>query len=242
MPALVNVPEEAKSMHLVHGFRDDFYHFVTGDLWTVTASNSGGAAIADGVKGVITISPSDGSVADNDETYLHQTEETFKFVAGKPLEWEAYIQFAQASTNQANHMIGLKDAWAADSILDSGAGPAASYSGMVFYCVDGSTSWFVEVSIGATQQTVELTAANSLDGVAKTAGSASYVKLRGTFTPTGGGLGDFDFYMDDVHVYRFKDVTITSATDMEFGFGSKNGDDDDHETMNVDYVWCYQKR
>lgn len=241
MPALVNVPESARGMHLRHGFEDDFYNYVTGDLWTLTASNSGTAAIADGVKGVLTLSPSDGTVADNDESYLHQTEETFKFVAGKPLEWEAYIQFTEANTDDANHMVGLKDAWAADSLQDDGAGPAASFSGMGFYKVDGGTNWNIVVSIGSTQTLVELTAANSLDGVAKTAGGSSYQRLRGTFTPTGGGLGDFDFFIDDTHVYRVKDVTITSATDMEFGFGSKNGDTN-HDQLNIDYAWCYQKR
>jgi hypothetical protein len=238
MPKLLELPDELHLARLSYGFLDDFTHLVTGDLWTDTSGDSGAsAAVADGVKGVVALVT---GATDNNEAYLHQTAETFKFADDKPLIFEALVQFAEANTDDANVMVGLKDAWAADSILDDGAGPAASYSGAVFFKVDGGTRWNVEYSNGATQETAELTAANSLDGIAKTAGGAAYQRLRIEFQPHG-TVGDVKFFIDDQHVYTFANVSYSSATDMEAGFGVKAGGANS-ETLNVDYAYARQKR
>lgn len=239
---LVQIPDHAMKMRHVHGFHEDFDHIVTGDRWTVTASNSGSAVGTDAVGGVLAINPSDGTVANNDETYVHQTWETFKFAAGKPLVAEALIKFVEGNTDDANIIFGLKDAWAADSILDDGGGPAASYSGAVFFKVDGGTLWNVEHSLSTTQNTVQLTAANSLDGVAKTAGGAAYQRLRIEANPLQSGVMDLAFYIDDILVAKFKDLSYASATEMEVGFGIKNGADTTVEQLLVDYCYAYQTR
>ena len=57
---------------------DDFDHYVTADTWTTTASDSGTVAASDAVGGIVVLSPSDGSVANNDEVYLATTQEIFK--------------------------------------------------------------------------------------------------------------------------------------------------------------------
>jgi len=185
--------------------------------------------------------PSDGTVADNDEVYLESPNETFKFAADKPIILEGKVQFTEANTDDANVIFGLLDAVGANTLVDDGAGPKASYSGMVFFKEDGQTLWSVEASIAGTQTTAQLTAANSLDKVAKTAGGASYQKLRIEFRPFSSTAAEILFFIDDVHVYRIANFTYTSATEMQIGVGIKNGAGN-LETLNIDYIGCYQLR
>ena len=243
MPRLVDLPDSARKLKLTHGFTEDFDHFITADRWTVTASDLGGATEQDAAGGVVLLDASDGTVADNDETYLHLSNEIFLWADDRPLVFAARVQYAEANTDDANIIVGLMDAWAADSILDDGAGPSASYSGAVFFKVDGGTNWNVECSLGGTQTTVELTAANSLDGLAKTAGGSNYQWLEIRFKPydATSDLANVDFFIDGVHVYTISGYDYTSATAMEVGFGVKNGGANE-ETLSIDATYCYQKR
>lgn len=225
-----------------HGFTEDFDHFVTADRWTVTASDAGGVAVSDAAGGIATVSPSDGTIADNDETYLHTTTELFKFVAEKPIIIEADLKFAQAGTNQANIMFGLMDGIAANALVDNGAGPKASYAGAVFFAVDGDTTWRVENSDGATQKTTELDADGAYDGVAKTAASTAYQTLRIEVWPKSSTKMDITFWIDGHLVAKHVDQTYANATEMAVVFGAKNGDADDHEILYVDRVTAFQRR
>ena len=244
MTKIVDMFEELRKAR-TFGFFEDFFEFVTADMWTDTSTDATATVtVSDGVKGIAAVFT---DATDNNEAYLHQTKETFKFANNKPLVFEALVQYAEANTDDANVMIGLKDAWAADSLLDNGGGPAASYTGAVFFKVDGSTTWQVETSIAGTQTTTNLTAANSLDKVAHTAGGTTggpnadgYHKFRIEFRPYSSTNADVLFYINDVHVARH-DFIYTSATDMEAGVGAKAGDTN-AETVNVDYIACYQVR
>lgn len=235
---LLQIPEEALLMQRVHGFKDDFYE--EGDGWTTTATDSGTTTVGDSVGGVIAIAASDGTAADNDENYFHQAAETFKFADGKPIEFEARVQFTEANTDDANILVGLLNGWAANAIQDNGAGPKADASGVGFYKVDGGTVWGVFFSDSTSQELVTLSAANSLDGLAKTAGGASYQRLACKVLTNGTRL-EVQFFIDDVLVYRMIDKTFANATEMEFGFGVKNGGAN-LETLNADYAYCYQAR
>ena len=242
MSNLLNLPASHSAFKLTHGLNDDMHEFVTGDRWTVTATDAGGATMLNTVGGIVQLDASDGTVADNDEVYLHQTSESFKFADDKPLRVGAYIQYAEANTDDANIMFGLADACAANHLLNDGAGPAASFSGAAFYKVDGGTRWQLIVSDSTTQTKVDLTAANSADGVAKTAGGASYTWLEIEIKPTGqSSKADVSFYIDDVLVYKFADYDYSNATDIEVGFGVKNGSANE-EKLNIDAVYAYQKR
>ena len=235
---LLQLPEEALLMQRVHGLRDDFYE--EGDGWATTATDSGATAVGDAVGGVMAITASDGTAADNDETYFHQAAETFKFADGKPIEMEARVQFTEANTDDANVLVGLLNAWAANAIQDNGAGVKADASGCGFFKVDGGTNWKVFFSDSTTQDIVELTAQNSLTRTAQTAGGASYQRLGVKVLANGIRL-EVQFFIDDVLVYRMIDKTFANATEMELGFGVKNGGAN-LETLNVDYAYCYQAR
>lgn len=237
----VAVPTLPPDPRLYHGFTEDFDHYIDGDRWTAVASDAGNFAVGDAAGGIGTTSPSDGTVADNDETYLKTTKELFKIAQNKPITVEILAQFAQADTDKANHYAGIKSGVAANDLQDNGAGMDADFSGAAFYCVDGDTTWRCIYSDGTTQSIKELDAEGSLDKVAKAAASTAYQLLKIDIIPKTSAKVDVIFTIDGVVVCKFLDKTYASATEMSVAFGSKNGSAN-HEQLNVDLVQAYQKR
>lgn len=230
---------EERSMH---GIFDDFLRDIDAAEWVVTATDLGTGVVGDAAGGILPLVASDGTVADNDETYVESPNETFLFANNKPIVFEARVQFTEANTDDANIIVGLKDAVAADTLLDNGGGPAASYSGMVFFKVDGGTNWQAETSLAGTQTTTDLTAANTsnLSKVVQTAGGASYQVLRIEFAPYSSTNAKVNFFIDGVHVATH-DFVYTSATEMQICAGVKNGSAN-LETLNIDYIGAWQLR
>jgi hypothetical protein len=236
MPQLLEVPAVLKTRN-TFGVFDDFDHYVTADTFSTVATDSGTVTVSDTAGGVVTLDPSDGTVADNDETYLKGTKEIFLFANDKPLVFESRVKFTEANTDDANILAGLMDAVAANSLVDDGAGPPASYSGMNFHKVDGQSKWIVETSIGASQTT----------SVTTTTAGGAYQTLRIEFKPITTTEADVTFFVDGVPVQDTTGrdvkhrVTYTGATEMQVALGVKNGGAN-RETLLVDYVAAFQKR
>lgn len=223
----------------------DFHEYVTGDVWTLVATDSGTFTLNDAKDGTALLHPSDGTVADNDETYLKTTKEMFLFKNDCPLIVECRLSFAEAATDDANLAFGLADAVAANTLQDNGAGPPASYSGAMFFKEDGQTLWSTESSIAGTQNTVQLTAANSYDRNAWTAGNSAFQTLRIESRPIDSVYHDVLFYIDQGNgmqlVAKHSRRSYTSATEMNLFLGMKNGGSTE-DTCNVDYIMWAQKR
>lgn len=238
MPKLLTLPDDFLLGRRIFGFFDDFFHFVTADLWTSLAADSGASvAVGDAAGGIVVLTTGG---TNNNEAYLKNTKEIFKFAEDKPILFEARIQYAEANTDDANVCLGLMDAVGADSILDDGGGPKASYSGAVFFKVDGGTRWNVESSLAGTQTTTELSATNSLDKLAKTAGGSSYQTFRIEVLPINSTEAEVSFYIDGVLVAKHS-LTYTSATEMMAFVGVKAGGANS-EVVSVDYAAGYQLR
>lgn len=203
----------------------DFDEYVTGDVLTTVASDSGAIVANDEAGGTITIQPSDGTVADNDETYVKGTREIFKFAADKPFQIMGRLKFTEANTDDANVIFGVMDAVGANALLDDGGGPKASYSGAVFFKVDGGTAWQCESSIGGSQVTTQTTVA---------AGGGVYQKLSIDFMSITSTKGVVQFFIDDVFVAKH-DISFGSATEMQLVVGAKNGSAN-HEQPTIDYI------
>lgn len=239
MTAMINLPPSSDQMRLVHGMFDDFNHYTTTEEWTTVASDSGGITAGDAVGGVITLAPSDGSVANNDETYAKGTKEKYKFAANKPLMFEALVQFTEGNTDDVNIIVGLKDAVAADTLVDDGGGPPSSYSGVVFFKVDGGTKWQVETSVSTTQITTTTNV---------TAGGSAYQRLRCEVYPIDSTIAEAVFFIDgdqckDANGALIKHrFTYTGATEMQECLGIKNGADTTAEALLCDYFQAWQKR
>jgi hypothetical protein len=221
---------------------DDFTRDVDSADWATTLTDSGTASVGDAAGGILAIVASDGTVADNDEAYVESANEVLKFAADKPALFEARVQFTEANTDDANILVGLMDAVGANALVDDGAGPKSSYSGAVFFKVDGGTVWQTETSNSTTQTTTELTAANvnNLAKRAVTAGGAAYQTLRIEYMPYSATNAYVSFFVDGVLVAQH-DYIFTSATEMQIVFGVKNGSAN-NETLSVDYVSCTQSR
>lgn len=215
------------------GFHDDFEWFVTAHRWTAVLTDSGTASVGDAAGGIVTLVCSDGTVADNDEAYLPTTNEIFLFAANKPIWFEARVKWTEAASNAANIIAGFADVFGANTLLDNGGGPPASYSGAVFYKIDGENVWRAEVSIGGTQTAVTLT------GMAN-GGSGTYQKLGIIWVPTSSTAGTAYFYCDGVLVGS-QAFTFTGATEMKAGIGQKNGSAN-NENLLCDYITAYQVR
>lgn len=216
-----------------HELFDDFEHFVSGDDFTTVASDSGTVLDGDAANGVVTLTASDGTVADNDETYLKGTHETFLFADGKPIEVRARVQCTEQNTDDANLMVGLMSGVAANSLQDDGAGPKADYSGIVFFKVDGGTVWQGEASVSTTQQT-------DTDVGAFTSGSWHDLAIIVEVTDAGDDTAIAKFYVDGV-LGGTLTFDYTGATEMQAVLAVKNGGAN-NESLLVDYFYARQKR
>lgn len=235
---LLDLPDSAKKARNTFGHFEDFQEFTSGDLFTDTSADSGAAvANVDAAGGQVTLTTGG---TDNNECYLLGTKELFLFAADKPLRFDARVKFTEANTDDANVAIGLMDAVGADSILDNGGGPKASFSGAVFYKIDGETNWNVRTSIGTTKTTTALTAAYSLDKLLKSSGGGTWQEFRIEFLPISSTEGEVTYYIDGILVAKHV-FTFTSATEMKDFVGNKAGDTNS-EVCYVDYISCFQTR
>lgn len=248
MTNVLNLPDAHYKVPLVHGFCDDFDHLVTADRWTPVLTDSGTATVGDAAGGILTIAPSDGTVVDNDEAYLVSTAELFLVAADKPIVIEGRLKFTEANTDDANVIFGLMDAAGANSLLDDGGGPAASYDGAVFFKVDGGTRWQVESSNATTQTTTD---------TEYTAG-AEYHTLRIEITPISSADASVTFWIDEAggqDAIQCREnganprtpaikhtLAISGMQEMHVIAGMKNGDDTNVESLLVDYISVWQKR
>lgn len=211
---------------------DNFLWYISPHLWTATVTDTGTVLPLTTHGGGVALTPSDGTVADNDETYLGFTNKNIVPTNLKPIVFQGIVQYTEGNTDDANVIVGLSSTSAADALLDNGGGPPASYSGLVFFKVDGGLNWWVEASVGGTQTTVELTAVNSLDKVAHVAGSSAKQTLRIEFIPQSSTQAKVIWYIDGVPVYALL-WTYTSVVAMAPIFGLKNGAATTVETLNV---------
>lgn len=247
--ATLQLPSQKDTLYLTSGFQDDFDNYVDAGRWTkvVTDSGSVAALVTTGAdNGVLAIIPSDGSVADNDEAYVHSTNSPFLITANRMIQAEAGVQYAEASTNHANVFFGIMDAIAANTLVDDGAGMKASYSGAAIFKVDGGTVWKCECAIGAVKQTTASAIA---------AGGAALVRLRIEIRGLTSTTAEVTYWYDNGSgIQQFLDptqivatpikhiITFTGAVQMQVGAGQKNGVATAVETLNVDYVSAYQTR
>ncbi|MGC1272372.1 MAG: hypothetical protein WBC44_01600 [Planctomycetaceae bacterium] len=235
---LLNLPDDAKV--LPHTFRvfDDMLK-ADASLWTAVGTV---AVDADGVGGIVTLTT---GALDNDEAY-RSTPELFKFAADKPIQATCRLQFAEAATDDANVLFGFIDAPGADTLVDNGAGPKASFSGAIFYKVDGGTRWRVRTSVGTDYVDTETNF---------TAGGSSYQTLRievvaspdgGTiiaryFVDTAGGNAFIQASQYGAHpatpLVEHR-VAIGTPTEMALCIGAKTGSAI-AQAVNVDYVDSY---
>lgn len=218
----------------------DHFTFANTAAWTTTATDLGTAAVSDARRGILTLTASDGTVADNDEIYYFSKQEVFLIAAGEPISFKALVQFTEANTNAANIFVGFMNGVAADALVDNGGGPKANFSGAGFYKIDGELSWRVIYSDGTTRSVELLDASNKFTkNVNYVAGGSAYQLLEIDIVPKTSTLVDIMFKINGITVCKMTGKTFANATEMAAMFGVKNGSAH-NQTLNVDFVGAAQ--
>lgn len=223
----------------------DFDGYVTGDEWTGGGDTGAVAVEADTANGIVDLQT---TALDNDETWLHTTQEVFLFddFAKKPLCFEALLYYDEVTADTCNLFVGFMNALATTPFQDDGAGPKANFYGFGIYR-RGSTAgiaagtltaldaavWNTIVSVGAAQnlQRLDLTdVPNNLAGEKVNAEDETLYRFRAECKPvclkTAAIVNmDFDFWIDDIHVaHENIDMTLAGFTEMHFGVAIHAGD------------------
>ena len=207
---------------------DDFFDYVDGDLWDVTADSGGAQAAIDGAGGVLSIK-CDGD--DNDEAYVASSFESWLFTTNKKLRFKARVKCTEAATDDANLVAGLSSVIGADFLVDDAGGPAATYDGAVFFKVDGGTVWQTETSNAGTQVTSTSVGAFT---------SATWTILEIEYDPNDDVTAKVSFSIDGAGV-SVHDLTISGLEEMHLILGVKAGGAAE-ETLLVDYVSVEMER
>lgn len=222
---------------IAHVFMDDFFtqpstKAAQTGMWAfVEDDGAGGAdAVLDAAGGVYKHF-CDGD--DNDEAYMTSLNEQWLFAAGKSLWLEARIAITQGATDKANWIMGLMDAAGANSILDNGGGPAASYDGAVFFGIEGALTFGFETSNAATQVTTA-TVGTFVSATMMNLGfrfdSPSSTDTVGSITPFVNGVPG------TAHA-----ITLAGLEEMHFILGVKSNGEAE-EAFSIDSVKIVQIR
>lgn len=240
--ATVLQPEFWSKLKYTHYDLEDWQQYTAAGKWTAILTDSGTAAVA-GAGGKMTLSPSDGSVADNDESYIQTTTLPMLVASGKPIDYTARLQFTEAATNAANIFNGIGSAIAANQMVDDGGGMITTGNYFVFYKVDGATTWSVRSRNSTTTYTNDT-------GV--TAGGSTPQKFEIFIvdeTPNGSSTNVIvTFKIDDQVCFDTTTkrsiahiIPISGSVAMARMFGSKNGSANQQTVVN-DYNAYAQTR
>lgn len=214
---------------------DDFFYFVDADMWTLTKDAAASIADSDAHGGVLAFAT---AATNNNEAYIATTQAVALLAADKPCVCQARLKFTEADTNAANAIFGWSSASGANSLLDDGGGPAASYSGAVFFKEDGQLNWAVESSNAGTQTTTRTN---------KAAGNGVYQKLKVDMQPISSALASVMFWIDgyiarDANGDPIKhSVALASLAAMKILCGVKAGSATD-QPLSLDYISWVAKR
>lgn len=218
-----------------------FNHFdqdVDANEVVATLTDTGTAAVGDEAGGVITLTPSDGSVADNDEAYISLPNEVFLFATGKPLYKRARLRFTEVAAGVANVAFGGMNAAVADSIVDNGAGLKVSGSTIGVYKVDGEQVWrFVTANNSAST----VTKSNRAAVAATWYDVEIFAEDNGDGTLACSAKVDGQYLCDANNRVITHTVAAASATEMTMFAGIKLGAATNNDTLKVDFWLGKQK-
>lgn len=211
--------------------RDDFETFHDTVLWTKVAASSGSTALEataphGGQLKILT------AATDNDSTII-KAPVNFVGAAGRRMAFEVRLKLTEGNTDDAGVFAGLASDQAATLMQADGAGPAASFSGIGFFKVDGGTKWQFITSNGATQD---------IDTDVGSRTSAQWVRLGAVLEPSADGLSyEVTPYVDGAPAGDPQTLLIASLAVMGMTVLLKSGGTT-VETLHVDYAWAVADR
>lgn len=197
-------------------FGDDFGDFVNADFWTTDANNGGSVVENDAHGGTVTLTASDTTDADNDESYLLSTNEIYKPAAGKRAVLKARVKLTEANTDDANIIFGLTSTGvdAENLIADGGATLEDSATHIIISKSDGGTKWKGTLRDTALDEDSDI---GDFDD-----GAWTELKIVVDSPSSADTVATVTFYVDGV-AGGTKDFLLSSAAEMRVVFGVKNG-------------------
>jgi hypothetical protein len=212
--------------------------------WVDTVTDTGTVAIGDEVGGVVTLTPSDGTVADNDEVYLATANELFKYGANMGLYGRFRIQFTETTAGIYNCAVGFMNAVGADSIVDNTGLPKASGSTLAIYKTDGSQVWKCCSAVNGTATHTTSTKSSTKS----TSVGGGWQELEIEATPTDSLSYTVTFSVDGEKLRDSSGLVIrhnlafASATEMQMFIGAKLGAATNNDVLKCDYAYGAQRR
>ena len=204
-----------------------------------TVTDSGTVAVGDQAGGWVTLTPSDGTVADNDEAYAATPNEVFLVAANKPLYGRGRAIFTEVAAGAANVAFAFQNAVGANSILDDGAGLKVSGSCFGIYKVDGEQVWRCVSAVNGTAVVTQ-------SAKAAVAGTIYEFEIETVDHDALGGTAVFRVdgeYLKDSNgnVIRHR-FPFAAATEMQLFYGVKLGAATNNDTLKGDFWYGAQRR
>jgi hypothetical protein len=210
---------------------DHFTEFTDAQRWTVAVAATGTAAHEGPGRSRMKLF----GTADNDPAVLATTHELFKFVANKSISAEGLINFTDVNTDDGAVGFGFADALAATTLADTTSAVTVT-DGALIYKVKNSTVWAFHTEINGTSTATTSTT---------TAGGTSDQLLRIDIIPVSSTVLECRPFVDGVQLEDSNgvpikhNITLGTATDMDFGVIIKDGHANDF-TVYVDYLYAAQ--
>lgn len=214
---------------------DDFQWFVTAHLWTSAVAGTGTVTNPATAEHVIRIL----ATADNDAGVLATTNEMFKFVAGKAMACEGHVHIAGPASDVTlcSAAFGWADNLAATTLADTTAAVTATDACLI-YKITGSDLWRFHTEINGVATATTSSTASSV--------STNQV-LRIEVQPRSSTVLEARPFVDGVQLKTSQgipikhDITLGTATDLDFGWVFKGHHADDAILLS-DYVYAAQHR
>ena len=221
-------------------WKDDFTRPpAVGNGWTLVEDAGGTAPLMLDIRNGWWRQFTDGE--DEDEFYLHTTNEIFGLEAGKHLWWECKVCLTEVSGVTANYIFGLSEAVGANHLQNAGGGPPATYDGLCWFKVDSDMYFNFESSLAGAQNTT-VNYVPHASGVTYRFGAWAF-----PLTPTQYRV--YPWYSVGANrgvlgVAQAQVLTLTGHGEMQAFFGCKTGDVGGvtEESIDIDYFWVVQQR
>lgn len=204
-----------------------------------TITDTGTVAIGDAANGVAVLTPSDGTVADNDEAYLATPNELFQFGTNRQIYGRFKFQYSAVVAADPNWAVGFQNAVGANSIIDDGGGPKVSGDCLVVEKRDGETAFRCTSSSSGTSTTTlsNKTVAAATDYVVEIiCNDLDGVNMQVTYKVDG------EYLKDSNNLPIRHTVAISGSELMQLFAGIKLGDSTNNDTLSLDYWFAKQTR
>jgi hypothetical protein len=227
---ILRFTQELADLDTIHVW-DDFWQDQSDVNYVDTITDTGTALVGDDVNGVVTLTPADGTVADNDECYVATPNEIFKFGTNREIYGRFKFRYTAVVAADPNVAVGFQNAVGANSIVDNG-GVKVSGATLAIEKKDGETAFRCTSACNGVSTTTlsNKTIAAATDYVAEIIckdwdGVSMQVRYK----------IDGEFLRDSNNTVIYHTVPIANATEMQMWAGIKLGAATNNDTLLLDY-------